>query len=266
VITIAISNQKGGVGKTTLARELAASFGKRGFTVLAVDMDFQHNLTTSFIGVEPARLLPASKTTAAIAAGESEEIESIATNLPMVRLLPCSRSAVSHDLSAPLQNPDAPISSLAIQLGRYARVDIALVDTRPDANLMGMQSLYAADYVLVPVMPDEAGVLGLGDVLAIMAQLRQTRPNCEAPRDLGIVINRFKNNVAIHGAYEQILRAPERYGPLVLTQKIHDYTSFPLSWANRSAVEISQPKSDAAVHIGALAEEILGRIGLRRNH
>ncbi len=157
---IAVSNQKGGVGKTTTAVNLAASLGDRGRKVLVVDFDPQGNTTTSF-GIRKKSI---RNTSYEAVIGQCRLVEAIvATDFRGVSLVPTSQklSGAEHEI-ADMENRS---SRLRMQLLTVKEdYDYILVDCPPTLNLLNINALAAADSVIIPILCEFLSLEGLVEI------------------------------------------------------------------------------------------------------
>ena len=159
---IAIANQKGGVGKTTTAINLAASLAVLEKKVLLVDADPQAN-TTSGLNVSPDTVL--SRSVYEVLIGQLDVRDAvIQTEMPGLRLIPSHINLVG----AELELSDVPDREFLLQRalapirGEY---DFILIDCSPSLGLITVNSLTAADSVIIPVQPEFFALEGLGKLL-----------------------------------------------------------------------------------------------------
>ena len=171
---IATINQKGGVGKTTTTLNLAHALALSGYTVLAIDADPQGNLTTSF-GMDNDK---ASGVDAILL--DDAKIDDLMLNVrPGVNLLPAGRRLAEMEFES-RGGADRGFR-LSRAIGEMAgRPDYILIDCPPSTGLIGMNSLLAANELLIPVSSDFLSMQGLARLLGIVDYIedelnRQTR-------------------------------------------------------------------------------------------
>ena len=167
---IAVTNQKGGVGKTTTAINLGAGLALLGHPTLVVDVDPQGN-ATSGLGLKGQAA--ASQTIYnALMAEQAEPAEFvIQTALDGLSVLPATRDLAGAEIELiPLDDRDRRLRALVERLrDRYRFI---LIDSPPSLGLLTLNALVAADTVLIPLHCEYFALEGLADLIATLRRVR----------------------------------------------------------------------------------------------
>lgn len=167
--TVAIVNQKGGVGKTTSAVNLAAAVGAKGYKVLLVDVDPQGN-ATSGLGINK-RKLERSAYDLLINHVPAAQIIT-ATAYPNVWLLPSSMSLAGAELE--LVDAEKRESRLKTALAPIKDAfDFLFMDCPPSLGLITLNALVAADTFLVPIQCEFYALEGLSQLMSTVRQVKR---------------------------------------------------------------------------------------------
>ena len=164
---IAVTNQKGGVGKTTTAVNLAYYLAKSGRKVLLVDFDPQGN-ATSGLGVDKRAL---QKTVIDALAGTASLAEcTVPTKHKNLSLVPTTPQLANSEVE--LAKGEHKFSRLKTALHGHA-YDIVIIDCPPSLSLLTVNGLIAADRVILPVQAEFYALEGLGQLLETMQLVRR---------------------------------------------------------------------------------------------
>lgn len=247
MITIAVANQKGGVGKTTIAFNLAQILaGRKGTKVLAIDNDPQGNLTSSFIE-DPTNL-----TANVLGIYDDNEIEPEKVTEKL--------SFLGADITlAPVAERDFQVvfklkEALEAMNGQF---DYCIIDSLPSFGHLHLAALNAADYVLIPVKPAPYALAGMNDLFRTLEKARKYfNPDL---KPLGIIINQFDGRKPVmEREMEESLR--EIYGDMVLKAKINKRIKVEESPAFQKSITQYDPKGPSAKEFNSVVTEILRRL------
>lgn len=180
---IAVINQKGGVGKTTTAVNVAAQLAADGLTVLVVDLDPQGN-STSGLGFSKDAL---EQTAYELLLGQVTLDKTVQpANRPNLYLVPANANlaAAEVELVSMLQREQALKRALEV-----ATYDYILIDCPPALGLLTINALTAADTILIPVQAEYYALEGLGQLLATVQRVKQAlNPGLDL---LGVVLTMY---------------------------------------------------------------------------
>ena len=168
---IAVTNQKGGVGKTTTAINLAAALAIAGRNVLLVDCDPQGN-ATSGIGKKGERAESGTVYEALTAAeGEPPQNFILPTSVDRLSLIPANRELAGAEIEL-ISFPDRERRLQRLLEPLRAHFDFIIIDSPPSLGLLTLNALVAADRVLIPLHCEYFALEGLADLVGTMRRVR----------------------------------------------------------------------------------------------
>ena len=246
---IAIINQKGGVGKSTTAINLAAALGDLGKRVLVVDFDPQGNATSGF-GVDKDQL-------------EDDVYEALMNSVPLTKVVVPSPVENVDIAPATIQLAGAEIELVSVMAResvlRYVldpvrdQYDYVFIDCPPSLGLLTVNSLVAADSLLIPIQCEFYALEGLSKLLESMRMVKgRLNPSLEV---FGVVMTMFDARTTLSKQVVEEVR--DYFGDKVFQSVIPRNVKLSEAPSHGLPVNLYAPSSKGAIAYESLAKEVV---------
>ena len=288
-MVISVTNQKGGVGKTLTATSLASILHTQGYKVLSIDMDPQCNFDQVAGGPGPIKQYDlTSLSILNVLRQECSMRDAIVkTNLgDLVRASPnlsqwTGRSLLSRrdfknfidsgrgaeellkELTERYQQGWGATEHKTLDFelrGLRGEYDFIFLDTNPSLTLLTLNSLYTADYVLVPAYAEDSSLKAVIELADTMDELQGQNPDMHA-KILGILLTKYKKHTKIAAAYTSFFnKRAAKLGTVVFNTKIREGIAASEYANSKQDLIRYAPKSQVAQDYQEFTKEFLKRI------
>ena len=248
---LAIANQKGGVGKTTTAINLAAAFSNHGKKTLLLDLDPQANTSISFLDINSIE----KSIYDSLVEGGCELREIIRkSSVPNLNLIPAkiSLAKLESNLVGQFDAHFRLKDKLNVICNDY---DMIVIDTPPTLGLITVNALVACSHLLIPIQSSYFALEGTDDLLETVKKIKlRANPDLEM---LGVLITLHDKRTILGKDIRS--RISETFGSKVFETVISRSIRLEESPAYKEPIFSHAPNSSGAIEYTRLSEEVLNR-------
>ena len=242
---ITVTNQKGGIAKTTTAAALATAWKREGYKVLLIDLDFQSTLTFNLIAENPENLQPTildvleGKAAAKDAIIRTEQADIIPANEHL-------SSFTDKGQERALKDGLADITEL---------YDFIIIDTAPTLSTLYICALTASDRVVIPAQADTANLHALEQLSRTIDTVKRlSNPDIKVA---GIVLTRYDHRKVLNREIAEVIKdAAAAAGTRLYDTTIRECIAIAEAQALKQDIYTYAPKSNAAKDYKQLSAEI----------
>ena len=279
-VTVSLINMKGGVGKTTIASQLAHAADQQNMKVLGVDLDPQSNLSQSIMGAETYvdHLKNHKPTVAQIfdeyvpASGARTSPRPIDLDEVIVKNAGYWRKDSTLDLipsrlelSRTLKNPTGKERRLAKALARVSdRYDLILIDCAPTESILTDAAYFASRYVIVPVRPEFMATIGLPLLARSMQEFKIENDDHEI-EIAGLVFNHgdYSSGPEVRKSKKEVREQAKEHGWHIFRKELPHSRSYPqAARAGAPIAHTSYARWNVIEEFSELKDEIFKRLNL----
>lgn len=256
MISIAIINLKGGVGKSVTACNLAAELAAKSKSVLVVDLDKQGN-TSKFFGVADYD----SPCVASVLLGAARVRDAIVeTAIPAVALLPCDMRMLKANREILMDNGPRQYYLLDALETLDDSYDYCLMDCPPDLDMGSINALTAADWVIIPVDCDEWACDGMREIIDQIEQVQMYyNPHLKV---MGALMTKYRRTRYAEDIIKQLYAS----GISVLGTVIRYTVKVSEAKSAHEPLRVYKPDCSAALDYKQLADEVAGAVSKMDTH
>ena len=250
---IAITNQKGGVGKTTTAVNLSAALAERGSRVLLIDLDPQAS-ASSAMGIKEASL--GSVYQALIGAKHARDLI-LPTRIPNLSAIPADLEMVGAEIEvARMDDHMLQLRNVLADIREQNAFDFAILDCPPSLGILMTNALAAADEILVPIQCEYYALEGLSLLMEVTERIRASGANPNLAIS-GLVLTMYDGRTNLNPAVVKEVR--DHFQEVVYNTLIPRTVRFAEAPSYGRTIFEHDPTGPGAEAYRALAGELLDR-------
>jgi chromosome partitioning protein len=260
---VTIANQKGGVGKTTCAVNLASAYAKMGKNVLVIDADAQANTTSHLNALELAQ--KQNRYLYDAIEQESDKLSQFVVKTKFKNIDILAADARLKDIGRKYKGEINQFHVLhpILKSDDITNYDLVIIDTHPAFDTLPQSALSDSDYYLIPLFPEEHSLQGLADqIKSANGVIKYQNPMLTF---LGCVISRFDKNNATHRKIEERFRALAKESGFTVFSTTIPVSNLICSAASQETpIHFHRPGSNIADAYTSLAGEIAPQLKGKR--
>jgi len=246
--TIAIINQKGGVGKSTTAAQLASGLSLKGYRTLSIDLDAQGNLTYSFgASTDGATAL-------GVLTGEVKTADAI-QHTEQGDIIPANKALSGADAFISDTGKEYRLKeALELISGQY---DYCIIDTPPALGILTVNALTACDSVVIPAQAD---IYSLQGIEQLAETIKPVKKYCNPALTIeGILLTRYSpRSVLSRDIADLAGQLAEKLGTKLFTATIREAVAVKEAQINQQSLYTYAPKAKVTEDYTAFVAEIIG--------
>ena len=257
--TVVLTNQKGGVAKTTTAYALATGLHNKGYKVLIIDADPQGNLTYTS-GVDDTstnNLYDVFKGVCGVSDGtDHDALKSVKLGLDILSI---GLAGTAADMELASRTAREYMLKEAIQ-GLSDKYDFCVIDTAPTLGLLTLNALTAADYVIIPMNIEVYSLQGMEQLAGFIQNVKKyTNSDLKVS---GLLLTKYNERLNLTQALKgNVETAAEIMNTVVYDSKIRESVAVKETQLLRSDIYTEAPKASATLDYISFVDEFIKREG-----